>query len=76
MKKDATTDNISRRGDIRIKLYANFMIYLHVKVVNYEEEKRCIGIPIFAEKKIKTQTVAKSFVPSHNVTKFGAILVY
>lgn len=64
MNIDATTNNFSRRGDIRIKLYANFMIYLHVQVVNYEEEKRCIRIPIFAEKKIKTQIVAKSFVQS------------
>ena len=60
-KKDVMTlNNIPRRGDIRIKLYGNFMINLHVNVLNYEEEKRCIRIPIFAEKKIKTQMMIKS----------------
>lgn len=52
------------------------MIYLHVKVLNYEEEKRYIRIPIFVEKKIKTQIMIKSFVHTHNVIKFGAMLLH
>lgn len=63
-------------GEEVLKLYANFMIYLHVRNGKIRSgKKRCIRIFLFSEKKIETQITIKSFVQSH-VTKFGAIPMY
>lgn len=63
-------------GEEVLKLYANFMIYLHVRNDKIRSgKKRCIRIFFFEEKKIETQIMVKSFVQSH-VTKFGAIPMY